>query len=175
MLEEQSDLNQAPLTESEEAQPIPVKIKTAKNDEPIRVTDRRFWVHPNPLETAGDVSLSLKPSYVEELEKKLADSQKKLEEVLASYRISKAEAQEETRQARERIQNEYNKRVTQAKGAISGRFLEVLENMDRALAVSEMTENFAGLLEGVKLIRNQFKYGYFRSWASGIASHGRTV
>ncbi len=156
MPEEQSDLKQSPLTESREGGSIPIRIKTARNDEPLRVTDRRFWAHPNPIEATEDVSLSLKPSYVEELEMKLADSKKKLEEVLASYRVFKAEAEAETRQAKERIQNEYDKRVIRAKGSLAGKFVEVLENLDRAMAVSEETENFASLLEGVKLIRNQF-------------------
>lgn len=157
MPEELTDLKEDSVTESTEAQPIPVKIRTARNDEPLRVTDRRFWVHPHVDETSEDVGPSLKPTYVEELEKKLAESQKKLEEVIASYRTYKAEADAETRQAKERIQNEYNRRVTQAKGTFAGRFVEVLENLERALAASEGTENFSSLLEGVKLIRSQFR------------------
>jgi molecular chaperone GrpE len=161
MPKELTDQEQDSVTDSPPAQPIPVKIKTAKNDEPLRVTDRRFWVHPHAEEATGDVSSSLKPSYVEELEKKLAESQKKLEEVLATYRVFKAEADAETRQAKERIQNEYNRRVIQAKGTFAERLVEVLENLDRALAASSETESFSILLEGVKLIRSQFSTALF--------------
>jgi molecular chaperone GrpE len=143
-------------TEEPAAQSIPVKVKKKESEEPLRVTDKRFWVQPEGRGAPEEARFSLKPTYVEELEKKLSDSQKKMEEVIASYREFKAEAGLETRKARERIQSEYDKRLTQAKGDMAKRFLEVLENLDRAIAASSEAQKFQSLLEGVKLIRNQF-------------------
>jgi molecular chaperone GrpE len=143
-------------TEEPAAQSIPVKVKKKESEEPLRVTDKRFWVQPEGGGAPEEARFSLKPTYVEELEKKLSDSQKKMEEVIASYREFKAEAGLETRKARERIQSEYDKRLTQAKGDMAKRFLEVLENLDRAIAASSEAQRFQSLLEGVKLIRNQF-------------------
>ncbi|MBM3803989.1 MAG: nucleotide exchange factor GrpE [Acidimicrobiia bacterium] len=135
----------------------PVPVKGAKDEEPVRVTDRRFWVRdadtPND---APQASYSFKPSYVEELEKKVAESQRKAEEVLASYREFKANVAEETQRARERIQNEYNRRLSQAKIDVVARFIDVLENFERALTAARGKPSFDTLLEGVELIRNQF-------------------
>ncbi|MGH9429013.1 MAG: hypothetical protein ACRD2L_22240 [Terriglobia bacterium] len=51
----------------------------------------KFVAHPAP-----DPTYSFKPAYVEELEKKLAESQQKVEGVLVSYREHKAETSAET-------------------------------------------------------------------------------
>jgi molecular chaperone GrpE len=154
MTEETSD-QERPDSEGTD-QPIPIKVNHNKNDEPIRVTDKRFWVQPQEASSSEETAFSLKPSYVEELEKKLADSQKKVDEVLASYRVFKAEAAVETQKARERIQNEYNKRSLQARAEVARKFIKIAENLDRALAASQETNNFVGLLDGVRLIRSQF-------------------
>ena len=156
MAEEKIDQEQLETEEPTAAQAIPVEVKIKESEEPLRVTDKRFWVQPESGKDQGETRFSLKPTYVEELEKKLSDSQKKLDEVIASYREFKAEAGLETRKARERIQSEYDKRLTQAKGNVANKFIEVLENLDRAIAASDEAQNFQSLLEGVKLIRNQF-------------------
>jgi molecular chaperone GrpE len=138
-------------------QAIPIRIKTSVSDEPIRVTDKRFWVNPHPETAEEEPPVSLKPSYCEELEKRLADSQKRLEEVLAAHRESKANAAAEIRQARERIQSEYDKRLIHAKGELAEKFIQILENLDRALAIAEETPNSSSLLDGIQLIRSQFR------------------
>jgi len=106
MAEEKIDQEHLGTEEPAASQSIPVKVKTKASEEPLRVTDRRFWVQPEGGGAPEEARFSLKPTYVEELEKKLADSQKKMEEVIASYREFKAEAGLETRKARERIQSE---------------------------------------------------------------------
>jgi molecular chaperone GrpE len=156
MAEDNIDSREADSQENTAGQPVPVRINHRKNEEPIRVTDRRFWVQPQDGTAVEETHFSLKPTYVEELERKLVDSQKKQEEMVASYRAFKAEMAGETQKARERIQNEYNKRLVQAKGDLAKRFIDIAENLERALVVSQETQNFESLLEGVKLIRNQF-------------------
>ncbi len=143
--------------ESPRGQSIPVRIKTPVNDEPIRVTDRRFWAKPQESPAQDEAVFSLKPTYVEELEKRLAESQQRLDETLAAHREFKAGAGVETRKARERIQNEYDRRFIQAKGEMAGKFIHILENLDRALTAAEGTQNFSSLLEGIQLIRGQFQ------------------
>lgn len=142
--------------EPQEGQPIPIKVTIKKNEEPIRVTDKRFWVQPQNETNKEETPFSFKPSYVEELEKKLSDSQKRLDEVITTYRSLKADTAAETQKARERIQNEYNRRLVQAGADVARKFINILENLDRALAASQDSKNFESLLEGVKLIRNQF-------------------
>lgn len=144
------------LKEPKEGEPIPIKVNIKKNDEPIRVTDKRFWVQPQNETSQEAPPFSLKPSYIEELEKKLSDSQKRLDEVIAAYRTLKADTAAETQKARERIQNEYNKRLVQAGADVARKFISILENLDRALTATQENKNFESLLEGIKLIRNQF-------------------
>ena len=134
---------------------IPVRV--VKKEEPIRVTDRRFWAQDqSAAKEEVEETYSFKPAYVEELEKKLADSKRNLEEVMASYREHKAETGAETQRIRERIQNEYNRRFLQARTEVVNRFIDVLENFDRALVAAQSKPAFETLLEGVQLIRNQF-------------------
>ena len=141
----------------QKGQEIPVRIKTPVSDEPLRVTDRRFWVNPPDKVSAEEPPASLKPTFVEDLEKRLADSEKKLQEVLAAHRDFKTIMATERRQARERIQSEYNKRLIQAKGEVAEKFIQILENLERALATSERSQNQTSLLDGIQLIRNQFR------------------
>ena len=140
---------------SDDGTPIPVKV--VKIEEPVRVTDRRFWVQDQSTKSeSSEANYSFKPTYVEELEKKLADSQRKVEEVQASFREYKADTAAETQRARERIQNEYNRRLSQARADIVRKFIDVLENFERALAAAKSKPAFDSLLEGVQLIANQF-------------------
>jgi molecular chaperone GrpE len=148
------DLMSHATKDSDEGTPIPVKV--VKNEVPVRVTDRRFWAQDQNTGETPDTHYSFKPSYVEELEQKLAESQRKAEEVLDSFREHKANTVAETQRARERIQNEYNRRLSQAKADIVKRFIDVLENFERALAAAKGKPAFDSLLEGVQLIRNQF-------------------
>ena len=143
---------EGPTTEEKEVRPN--KIKPQTEAVPIRVTDKRFWV--TEQEGEEDPKFSLKPTYVEELEKKLSDRDKQLDEVRASYREFRANAEVENQQARERIRNEYNKRVIQEKGKIVQEFIDIFENLERALT-SKGNPSFKGLLKGVELIRNQFR------------------
>ena len=149
------DLSSRETKDLDGGTPIPVKV--AKREESVRVTDRRFWAQDQSATSESPESnYSFKPAYVEELEKKLADSHRKLEEVLASFREHKAETAAETQRARERIQNEYNRRFLQAKADTVKKFIDVLENFERALAAAKSKPAFDSLLEGVQLIRNQF-------------------
>ena len=136
-------------------QPIPVKIIQHEED-PVRVTDKRFWVQDGAQESEETLPYSFKPSYVEELEKKLSDSQKKIEEVLSSYKEFKQQSATEVQKAKERIQNEFNRRNAKIKSDLIIKFIEILDNFERALAIASQKHSFDSLLEGVELIRNQF-------------------
>ena len=122
----------------------------------IRVTDKRFWVQEGTDAPARESSSSLKPTYVEELEKGRAEAEKKVEQVLASYREFRDMAEAENRQARERIRNEYEKRVQQAQGEMVEKFIDIFENLERALLHAGKSPDREGLLKGIELIHVQF-------------------
>ena len=99
---------------------------------------------------------SLKPTYVEELEKQRAEAEKKVAEVIASYREFRVNAEAENRQARERIRNEYEKRVQQTRGETVEKFIDIFENFERAVMHARESPDREGLLKGVELIHSQF-------------------
>jgi len=122
----------------------------------IRVTDKRFWVQHGEDTSARESSAPHKPTYVEELEKRRAQAEKKVEQVLASYRDFRDKAEAENRQARERIRNEYEKRLQQARGETVEKFIDIFENFERALLHARKSADREGLLKGVELIHTQF-------------------
>ena len=153
------------MPESKESQPMP-KETVGENPAPttkpppeeakIRVTDKRFWVRAEEDGAEQEPVSSLKPTYVEELEQKRSEAEKKVEEIVASYREFRANAEAENRQARERIKNEYQKRVRQAQGEMVQKFIDIFENFERALIHARESPDLEGLLKGVELIHNQF-------------------
>ena len=138
---------------------------------PVKVVDRRWWARGEDA-PGGDTSTSLKPSYVEELERKLADSEKQAQEYLGKYR----QASQEFEVARARMRKELAKDAERSRRDVLASLLEVVDNLDRALDAARKTtktprpgsgqaprpgsgqENDAAdpLLQGVELVRQQF-------------------
>ena len=117
----------------------------------IRVVDKRWWARENG--GAGDAP-SAKPSYVEDLERQLADKDKLLEGATARYQ----EAVAESERTRERLRRETAKDVGREVRRVLASFLDVVDNLDRAVAVRP--PDGAGwegsVLQGVGLVREQF-------------------
>ena len=137
----------------------PVRVPQAGDQDQevkIRVTDKRFWVQEGEDTPARESPSSLKPTYVEELETSRAAAEKKVEEVIASYREFRDKSEAENRQARERIRNEYEKRLQQARGETVEKFIDIFENFERALLHARKSPDREGLLKGVELIHTQF-------------------
>jgi molecular chaperone GrpE len=118
--------------------------------EPVKVVDRRWWARgenvPAAENTAG------KPSYVEELEQRLAERDRQVQQVLQQLKAVSAEYDE----TRVRARREAMKDVERSKRAMLGELLEVLDNLDRALEAAAATRSIDALLEGVRLVRSQF-------------------
>ena len=93
----------------------------------------------------------LKPTYIEELEARLAAKDAELQQILAKYRG----ASDEFEQARARLRKEVSKDVERGRRQMLVSFLEVLDNLDRALAAAA---DRAGrpFVQGVSLVRQQF-------------------
>ena len=118
----------------------------------LKVTDRRWWAKAD----AGTDALAadepkLKPTYIEELEQRLATKDAELQQILTKYRG----ASEEFEQARARLRKEVTKDVERGRRSMLVSFLEVLDNLDRALAaVEDHTDD--PVLNGVAMVRQQF-------------------
>jgi molecular chaperone GrpE len=128
------------------------------SDQEIKVIDRRWWARGEG--TAAEAQEpSLKPTYVEELEKRLADKDKEIQEYLSRYRQASSGFEE----SRARIRKETSKEIERGRRAVLVEFLEVIDNLDRAIdAGAEAYEggdhapNFEALLQGIIMVQQQF-------------------
>lgn len=122
------------------------------SDPEVRVVDRRWWARDADSAVAGDQPASLKPTYVEELERQIADKTAQLQQYAAEHR----RAVDEFEQVKLRIRRDVAREVERGKRAVLAELLEVLDNLDRAIAAGgEATDN--PLLKGVELVRHQFR------------------
>jgi molecular chaperone GrpE len=121
---------------------------------PVKVVDRRWWARGQESEGAAAERTSLKPTYVEELERQLADKDKQVKEYLGKYR----QAAQEFEDARARMRKEIAKDAERSRREMLVSLLEVVDNLDRALASARQSGTPAGdpLLQGVDLVRQQF-------------------
>lgn len=117
------------------------------------MTDRRWWARGESTaeSESGPTEARLKPTYVEELEARLASKDAELHELLSKYRS----AAEEFDQARARLRKEVTKDVERGRRALIVSFLEVLDNLDRALD-SAAGRDGDPFVQGVALVRQQF-------------------
>ncbi len=115
--------------------------------------DRRRWAHGEQAPSTPDQPV-LKPSYVEELEQKLAKREKEAEEYLAKYR----QASKEFEDARARMRKELAKDAERNRREVLVSLLDVVDNLERAIDASRKagTAPDDPLLHGVELVRSQF-------------------
>ena len=121
----------------------------------VRVVDRRWWARKEG-EAPADAGEARKPSYIEELERQLAEQGAQLQSYAAEHR----RALEEFEQVKSRIRRDVARDVERGKRALLVEMLEVVDNLDRAISsardVSNATEASSSLLRGVELVRDQF-------------------
>ncbi|MCP4606612.1 MAG: nucleotide exchange factor GrpE [Proteobacteria bacterium] len=134
------------------------------------VVDRRFWVDDNKeleLETDGEVSPS-KPSYVRELEQLIEEKDKRLQE----YINQQKELLNEFESSKERIRRDVKNEVKRTRRSMLIEFLDVLDNLDRALETIDQSE-ISSIIQGVTLVRDLF-IGKLSAWdVHGIEALGQ--
>jgi molecular chaperone GrpE len=120
---------------------------------PVKVVDRRWWANPEASSSAtGQASGSLKPTYVEELERQVAEKDKQAQEYIAKYRQAAAEFEE----ARLRLRREISKDIERTRRDVLAEMLDVLDNLDRALDSVRRGASTDALLQGVEMVQRQF-------------------
>jgi len=152
----------------------------------VKVVDRRRWRddgEPNP-EAAQPVSL--KPTYVEELEQRVAQAEKQSQEYIAKYR----QASQEFEDARARMRKELAKDAERSRREVFVSLLEVVDNLDRASdALRQRAEQAPPppeqappgsgpptgdrFLKGIELVRQQFLAKLEAFGVKRIASEGQ--
>lgn len=128
-----------------------------EHDIPVKVIDRRWWANQEPADSEASersTPSSLKPTYVEELERQVAEKDRQLQEYIGKYRQAASEFEE----ARLRLRREISKDIERGRRDIIADLLEVLDNLERAIEASKATKTGASpaLLQGVELVRRQF-------------------
>ena len=123
---------------------------------PVKVVDRRRWANQDAKEggTAAQSS-SLKPTYVEELEQKLAEKDKQLQDAIARYRRAAGEFEE----SRARLRREISKDIERGRREILADLLDVVDNLDRAVDAARAStggDRLDALIQGVDIVRRQF-------------------
>lgn len=116
----------------------------------LKVTDRRWWAKEQSDTGELPEEPRLKPSYVEELEQKVAAKDEEIQRLISQYRSASSEFDD----ARARLRKELSKDVERGRRSLIVSFLEVLDNLDRALdSASDRSDPF---VQGVSIVRQQF-------------------
>ncbi len=124
-----------------------------EHDIPVKVVDRRWWARSSEAsdrESSGGASL--KPTYVEELERQVAEKDQLAQEYIAKYRQAATEFEE----ARLRLRREIAKDVERARRDVLAELLEVVDNLDRAVDAAGPTSSLESVVQGIEMVRRQF-------------------
>lgn len=131
--------------------------ETEDREPSVKVVDRRWWAQPGADGAAEGVAGStaraggLKPTYVEELERKLADRDAQLQDVLGKYR----QASREFDDARARLRKDVARDAERARRGFVAELLEVVDNLELAIDAGRRAAPDDPLLKGVELVRQQ--------------------
>jgi len=112
----------------------------------IQVADKRFWAQDESVFDRAEIPEKKFPSYVEELKGRTELAERKLKE-----KLKKLDEDNET--FRERLSRDMLRRVQVEKQKLLTGLLEVLDNLERALAAGE---DAAALKEGIRLNVDMF-------------------
>jgi molecular chaperone GrpE len=127
-----------------------------RHDGPLKVVDRRWWARqqedPSAPGTTATEEPRLKPSYVEDLERQLAERDRQLQDVLAKYR----DASREFDEARARLRREISKDVERGRRTFVVELLEIVDNLERAIEAGRSIDPENPILKGVDLVYGQF-------------------
>ena len=150
-----SDQPTAPADLPQSPEPDPAQTDT--NDGPaespaLRVVDKRWWAQTDGETSADGKERSTKPAYVEDLEKQLAEKDELLRDYAARYK----EAVKEFEEAPVRVRREMAKDVERERRKVLAAFLEVVDNLDRAIQAGQTGSADDALLTGVEMVRQQF-------------------
>ncbi len=122
-----------------------------EHDIPVKVVDRRWWARGDDGSDPGPSAAS-KPTYVEDLERQLAEKDRIAQEFIAKFRQAAAEFEE----SRLRLRREIGKDVERGRREILADLLEVVDNLDRALDAARQSPSPDALLQGVEMVQRQF-------------------
>lgn len=125
---------------------------------PLKVVDRRWWARAEGGAEGdaegGDAPSTWepeKPTYVQQLERQLAEKDAALQDVIVKYR----DAQREFDEARARLRKDVQRDLERSRRTFLVDLLEIVDNLDRALDAAHASPDTV-LRDGVEMVRRQF-------------------
>lgn len=142
---------------------------------PVKVVDRRRFRDTGESNPSAVEQPSLKPTYVEELEQRVAQAEKQSQEYIAKYR----QAAQEFDDTRARLRKEVAKDAERSRREVFVSLLDVVDNLDRAIESALRLRSGQApaaaqnpLIQGVELVRQQFLAKLEGFGVKRIASEG---
>lgn len=122
--------------------------------EPVQVVDKRRFVNADMAAAEAAAAQAEEsprlPTYVEELQQRLKQSEEQVEKLQARFKQAQSELEQEAAELRARLQRNAEQRLEAAKADIFRRLLDVADNLERAISSAQAGADPATLLEGVK-------------------------
>lgn len=146
---------------SEEARGAEASAQSASDE--IRVTDRRrFSLDKEANDEASGEGVSdeaprLKPSYVEQLEARTMEAERKVADVQSRFEQLRASLQRETDETRQRLNRAADDRARREKAEFVTALLPVADNLQRAIEAAEQGGGLESLLDGVRGTLSNFE------------------
>jgi molecular chaperone GrpE len=117
----------------------------------FQVIDKRHFVNMDQIDIASLPDEKPRfPSYVEELMARMAETERRFQE-------KKKQIDEEIQKTRVRLETDFERRLETEKQKMVLPFLEVLDNLQRAVLASSQSSSAAHLLEGVEMTATLFR------------------
>ena len=128
----------------------PKTSKTESGAPEFQVVDKRQFLDLDNLDLGKVEEKPRYPAFVEELMARTAETERKFEE-------KKKQIDEEIARTKSRLEADYERRLELEKHKIILPFLEVMDNLQRALEAAPQTGSIESLLEGVQMTAEQFR------------------
>jgi molecular chaperone GrpE len=117
----------------------------------FHVVDKRHFVNPDSIDISTPAEEKPRyPTYVEELMARMAETERKFQE-------KKKQIDEEIGRTKIRLENDFERKMERERQKIVIPFLEILDNLQRALDSASITGKMEHLLEGVQMTANLFR------------------
>lgn len=144
------------------------KQQNSESDSPeFQVIDKRHFLNTDTLDTtAAPEEKPRYPSYVEELLARMAETERKFQE-------KKKQMDEEIARTRVRLEADFERKLELEKQKMVLPFLEVLDNLQRAMDASTRAGTVEHLLEGVQMTANLFRSQLQSLGVESIAALGQ--
>lgn len=155
--------------------------ETAPANEEIRVTDRRrrFDLDDASATEEADAGAGAqreggrsKPTYVEQLEERAEEAERKVSEVQARFEQLRAALQRETDETRARLNRSADERARREKADFVTALLPVGDNLVRAIEAAEQGGSLDSLLDGVRGTLSNFESALAALGVEALAAVG---